>query len=59
MITKIPSKMKQQIRCIELDETFTNIHEVAKQLNVSVQSIYQSLRRNGKYNGRHFEFLGK
>jgi hypothetical protein len=59
-IFRIPSKTKQKIRCIELDETYENISELARLLDVSAKSIYQCmLARDGKYNGRHFEFLGK
>lgn len=62
-IFRIPPKKYQQIRCIELDETYANISELAALLETSVASIYKCLtaknKYQGMYNGRHFEFLGK
>lgn len=59
MSLKIPKLKQQQIYCPELDRTWPNITALAADFESSVSSVYNCLRRSGRYNGKTFQFLGK
>ena len=59
IIPEYENKIKRNIICVETNEVFESVVELAKYLGVSDQTIYRRLKDNKSINGLTYRYKGK